>query len=90
MARIFDEARTPADQLRADLTARAEADIAEMRDRAAADIEASRQQAIADLRTEVAGIALGAAERVVQSSLDEDAQRRLIDQYIDEVTGSDD
>ena len=90
VARLFEEARASADQLRADLTARAEADIAEMRDRAAADIEASRQQAIADLRTEVAGIALGAAERVVQSSLDEDAQRRLIDEYIDEVTGSDD
>ena len=90
VARLFEEARASADQLRADLTARAEADIAEIRDRAAADIEASRQQAIADLRTEVAGIALGAAERVVQSSLDEDAQRRLIDEYIDEVTGSDD
>ena len=90
VARLFEEARTSADQLRADLTARAEADNVEMRDRATADIEASRQQAIADLRTEVAGIALGAAERVVQSSLDEDAQRRLIDQYIDEVTGSDD
>jgi F-type H+-transporting ATPase subunit b len=90
VARLFEEARASADQLRADLTARAEADNVEMRDRAAADIEASRQQAIADLRTEVAGIALGAAERVVQSSLDEDAQRRLIDQYIDEVTGSDD
>ena len=88
-ARVFEEARSSADQLRADLTSRAEADIAEMRERAAADIEASRQQAIADLRAEVAGIALGAAERVVQSSLDSDAQRRLIDQYIDEVTGSD-
>ena len=51
-------------------------------------MEASRQQAIADLRAEVAGIALGAAEKVVQSSLDDDAQRRLVDQYIDEVAGS--
>ena len=41
-----------------------------------------------DLRAEVAGIALGAAERVVQSSLDAEAQTRLIDAYIDEVTGS--
>ncbi|MEE2767862.1 MAG: F0F1 ATP synthase subunit B [Actinomycetota bacterium] len=88
-ARVFEDARNAADQLRADLASRAEADIAEMRERAAADIEASRQQAISDLRAEVAGIALGAAERVVQSSLDSDAQRRLIDQYIDEVTGSD-
>jgi len=89
-ARLFEEARTTADQLKVDLTSRAEADVVEMRERATADIEASRQQAIADLRAEVAGIALGAAERVVQSSLDEDAQRRLIDQYIDEVSGHDD
>ena len=79
-----------ADQLKVDLTTRAEADVVEMRERATADIEAARQQAIADLRAEVAGIALGAAERVVQSSLDEDVQRRLIDQYIDEVSGHDD
>ena len=89
-ARLFEEARTTVDQLKVDLTSRAEADVVEMRERATADIEASRQQAIADLRAEVAGIALGAAERVVQSSLDEDAQRRLIDQYIDEVSGHDD
>ena len=89
-ARLFEEARTTADQLKVDLTSRAEADVVEMRERATADIEASRQQAIADLRAEVAGIALGAAERVVQSSLDEDAQRRLIDEYIDEVSGHDD
>ena len=89
-ARLFEEARTMADQLKVDLTTRAEADVVEMRERATADIEAARQQAIADLRAEVAGIALGAAERVVQSSLDEDAQRRLIDEYIDEVAGHDD
>lgn len=88
-ARLFEEARTSADQLKVDLTSRAEADVVEMRERATADIEASRQQAIADLRTEVTGIALGAAERVIQSSLDEEAQRRLIDQYIDEVSDSD-
>ncbi len=87
-SRLIDEARGAADQLKADLSARAEADIAEMRERAAAEIESARQQAIADLRAEVAGIALGAAERVVQSSLDAEVQGRLIDAYIDEVAGS--
>ena len=87
-SRLIDEARGAADQVRADLVAKAEADISEMKTRAASEIEASRQQAIADLRAEVAGIALGAAEKVVQSSLDDDAQRRLVDQYIDEVAGS--
>ena len=75
--------------MKVDLAARAEADIAEMRTRAATDIESQKAQAIADLRAEVAGIALGAAERVVQSSLDAEVQGRLIDAYIDEVASSD-
>ena len=87
-SRLIDEARGAADQVRSDLVAKAETDVSEMKSRAASEIEASRQQAIADLRAEVAGIALGAAEKVVQSSLDDDAQRRLVDQYIDEVAGS--
>jgi len=87
-AAIIDEARGQADQLRQDLQARAEADIAEQRARAAADIESSRRQAIDDLRTEVAAIAVGAAERVVGASLDADVHRSLIDGYIDEVAGS--
>ena len=88
-ARLIDEARGAADELKVDLAARAEADIAEMRTRAATDIESQKAQAIADLRAEVAGIALGAAERVVQSSLDAEVQGRLIDAYIDEVASSD-
>ena len=87
-SRLSDEARGAADQVRADLIARAEADAAGIRERAASEAEAAKAQAIADLRTEVAGIALGAAERVVQSSLDADVQGRLIDAYIDEVAGS--
>ena len=88
-ARLIDEARGAADELKVDLAARAEADIAEMRTRAATDIESQKAQAIADLRAEVAGIALGAAERVVQSSLDAEVQGRLIDAYNDEVASSD-
>ena len=87
-AAIIDEARAQADQLRQDLQARAETDIAEQRARAAADIESSRRQAIDDLRTEVASIAVGAAERVVGASLDADVHRSLIDGYIDDVAGA--
>lgn len=87
-AAIIDEAREQAGKLRADLQARAETEIVEQRARAAAEIEASRRQAIDDLRSEVAAIAVGAAERVVGASLDADAHRALIDGYIDEVVGA--
>jgi F-type H+-transporting ATPase subunit b len=83
--RIIEDARTTAEGLKADLQRRAEAEIAEMKQRAAADIEASKAQAIADLTGEVASLAIGAAEVVVQHSLDRDAQVRLIENYISQV-----
>ncbi len=85
---IIDEARVSADRVARDLQARAEAEISEQRARAAADIEASRRQAVDDLRADVAAIAVAAAERVVDASLDPDVHRSLIDSYIDEVAGS--
>ncbi|MDP6492851.1 MAG: F0F1 ATP synthase subunit B [Acidimicrobiales bacterium] len=88
-SRLIDEARGDAEKVRADLVARAEADAAGIRERAAAESDAAKAQAIADLRAEVASIALGAAERVVQSSLDAEVQGNLIDAYIDEVAGAD-
>jgi len=83
--RIIEDARTTAEGLKADLQRRAEAEIAEMKQRAAADIEASKTQAIADLTGEVASLAIGAAEVVVQHSLDRDAQVRLVENYINQV-----
>ncbi len=85
-ARIVDEAREQAATVQAGLQARAEADIADMRERAAADVEASKRQAIADLQSEVSDIALGAAEAVLDRSLqDPEMQRQLVDDYIARV-----
>ena len=88
-SRLIDEGRVDADQVRTGLITQAEADAAGIRERAASESAAAKAQAIADLRSEVAGIALGAAERVVQASLDAEVQGRLIDAYIDEVAGTD-
>ena len=65
-----------------------EADIAEMRARAAADIESAKAQAIADLRGEVANLAIGAAEQVVERNLDRDTNVALIESYINQVGAS--
>ncbi len=84
-ARIIEESRQTADDLKRELQARAEADIAELRTKAAADIEAAKAQAIADLRGEVANLAIGAAEQVVERSLDRDTNVALIESYINQV-----
>lgn len=84
-ARIIEEARRAADEVKQTLTARAESDIAEQRARASADIESAKVQAIADLRGEVANLAIGAAEQVVGRNLDRDASVALVEAYIDQV-----
>jgi len=84
-ARIIEDARQTADGLKRDLQTQAEADIAAMRQKAAADIEAAKVQAVADLRGEVATIAIGAAERVVEESLDREMSTRLVENFIDQV-----
>ncbi len=86
-AQIIEDARAQADLVAAEIQARANEEVAQMRARAAADIESARSQAVSDLRGVVADIAVGAAERVIQSNLDVDTQRALVDAYIDEVAG---
>jgi F-type H+-transporting ATPase subunit b len=85
-ARIIEEARQTADALRRDQEARLQTELAEMRQRAQADVEATKEQVMADLRGEVAALAIGAAEVVVQRSLDRESQVQLIENYINQVS----
>ena len=62
-----------------------QAELAAMRERAAADIESSKAQAVADLQAEVARLAIGAAEVVVQHNLDPSTQTQLVENYIAQV-----
>ncbi len=84
-ARIIDEARQTAEQMRRDLMVRAEAEVAELRERTRSEIDAAQQRAIADLRTQVSELAIGAAEVVVQKNLDRDTNRALVERYIEQV-----
>jgi F-type H+-transporting ATPase subunit b len=48
-------------------------------------MQREKEQALADIRTQVADIAVEAASRIVKSSLTEEAQRKLVDDYIREL-----
>jgi F-type H+-transporting ATPase subunit b len=84
-ARIIDEARQTAEQMRRDLMVRAEAEVNELRDRTRTEIDAAQHRAIADLRSQVSELAIGAAEIVVQRNLDRDTNRALVERYIEQV-----
>jgi F-type H+-transporting ATPase subunit b len=84
-ARIIDEARQTAEQMRRDLMVRAEAEVTELRERTRTEVEAAQQRAIADLRSQVSDLAIGAAEVVVQRNLDRETNRALVERFIEQV-----
>jgi F-type H+-transporting ATPase subunit b len=83
--RIIEEARQVADQIKRDQEARLQSELAELRTRAVGDIESAKAQAMNDLRSEVAQLAIGAAETVVQRNLDPATQTQLVEDYINQV-----
>lgn len=83
--RIIEEARQAADAIKRDQEARLQSELADLRARAVADIDSAKAQAVSDLRGEVAQLAIGAAETVVQRSLDEATQTQLVEDYINQV-----
>jgi F-type H+-transporting ATPase subunit b len=73
----------------ADIAATRE-ELERMRVRATAEIDAEKTRAIGELRGEVADLALAAAGRVVGETMNDDRQRRLVQEFLATAdTGSD-
>jgi F-type H+-transporting ATPase subunit b len=70
---------------RAQLSAQAKKDSDEMIANARRQIEEEKVKAVAELRSQVADLAVGAASRIVKSSLDDRTQRQLVDEYIKDL-----
>jgi F-type H+-transporting ATPase subunit b len=57
-------------------------ELERIRQRAAEEIEAEKQRAMAELRTEVTDLALAAAGKVVGTSMTDERQRALVDEFL--------
>jgi F-type H+-transporting ATPase subunit b len=79
---IIKRALKDAEQLKADLSARARTESDQMVQRAREQIDREKNQAVLELRSQVADLAMEAASRIVTSSLTPDAQRKLVDEFI--------
>jgi F-type H+-transporting ATPase subunit b len=85
-ARLREEAREQGAQIIAEMREQAQAEARRLVDAAHAQIEADRQQALQSLKTEVGGLAVDLASRVVGESLtDEARQRRIVERFLDEL-----
>jgi len=59
-----------------------------MLDEASNEIERKKDAAIDELKTQVAEIAIKAAEKILKESLNEEMQKRIINKYIGEITNN--
>jgi len=87
--KMIVQAREVADRFREEELSKARSEISAERERAEASIQRERDSAIEELRSQFAGLAITAAERVINRSLDGDAHRELIEQVLEEGSNID-
>ncbi|MFZ0012828.1 MAG: F0F1 ATP synthase subunit B [Acidimicrobiia bacterium] len=80
--RLIEEARQSADQMRADILAKAEADAEGIRAKAREEAATEMSRALSDAKSQVGEISMDLAGKIVGESLDAEAHKALIDRYL--------
>lgn len=83
--RILREARDTAEALRSEEVEKTKDQLRQLQESAQAEISRERDSALAALRGEVADLALQAAERVLGDSMNEDRQRKLVKDFLNDL-----
>jgi F-type H+-transporting ATPase subunit b len=84
-ARIIEEARQTADNLRKEQETRLQAELDEMRERATEQNRLASERVMTEVGDQVKALAIELAEKVVEANLDRDANLRIIENYINSV-----
>lgn len=84
-SKVVREATERAATAGQDVKAAAEAEAAKAREAAVAEAEIERNRILGDLRSQVASLAIAAANKLVGEALDEKKQRALLDEFFSGV-----
>jgi F-type H+-transporting ATPase subunit b len=79
-----------AEDTRAEILGEARTEAGKLVERARQEITAEKDKAMAELRSQVADLALDAAGKLVQSEMNTDTQRRLVEGFLSEVQPAED
>lgn len=82
---IIEEARRTADQMKADMIARAQTEAEALLAKARQEASTEKARALTEARQEVANMTIDLAEMVVEKSLDRSTQLSLVESYIDDL-----
>ncbi len=79
---LLKESRKLGDKAREELLEKTRLESGKLLEKAKEEIEQQKESALASLRTEVADLAVGAAEKIILHNLDSDKQKAVVDEYI--------
>lgn len=84
---IIDRAKTASEREGASIIEAARKEAERVRDQAIAEISREREMAIVALKEEVSKLSVAIASKVIEKEIDEDKNRQLVDQYLNQVGG---
>ena len=82
---ILREARESAEKIRTAEIDKTKESILHMQESAKQEIDREKQKALMDLQSQVADLAIGAAQKILSETLDVDRQRKLVDSFINDL-----
>jgi F-type H+-transporting ATPase subunit b len=84
--KIINQSREYAEKLKDQMLQDGKEQAKKIVDEATAEIERKRDAAFAELKTQVAEIAIQAAEKIMDANLDKEAQKKIANKFIGEIT----
>ena len=84
---IMADAKKTGEGIKAEITAKAQAEAAQMIEKAYAAIEAEKVAAVSELQGSVADLSVAVASKVIGQDLSDDEHRKIIERYISEAGG---
>ncbi len=82
---IINRAQKTADMQKEEIIASAKAEANKIVEKANAEIKEEKEKALGEIRDEAAALAISAASKLIDQSLDDDAHKKLVDKYIEEA-----
>lgn len=83
--KIINEAKARAEKQYEEILNKAKADAKAIVEKAQKEIEVDRKSMMDEMKAQIAGIALAAATKVIQKNMDTETNKKLVDQFINEV-----
>lgn len=84
---LIAEGKAAGEEVRRELEEKARAEAETIVERARVEIQRERDKALDTVRREAVDLALAAASRILREKLDADEDRRMVEGFLDEVSG---